>query len=78
MYGGLSTIPSHVVPTAICPRPLSPMDGSIISFPAVTTEGAEIVYRCDPGFQPQSNVTATCTSNGLWTPAPAQHQCIGQ
>ena len=76
--------PSHVlVPitpslsAAGCPSPLPPMDGSIILFPA-TNEGAEIVYHCDPGFQPQSNVTAMCASNGLWTPDPAQHQCIGK
>ena len=68
-------IPS--LPAAGCPRPLPPMDGSIIPFPA-TNEGAEIVYHCDPGFQPQSNVTAMCASNGSWTPDPAQHQCRGK
>lgn len=67
-------IPS--LPAAGCPRPPVPMDGSIIPFPA-TNEGAEIVYHCDPGFQPQSDVTAMCASNGLWTPDPALLQCVG-
>ena len=56
-----------------CGDPASPMDGSIDAY-LNTTEGAEIFFRCDPGFVPSTRMTATCMSDG-WTPDPADLTC---
>ena len=50
------------------------MDGSIDSYQN-TTEGAEIFFRCNPGFVPAERMTATCASIGMWTPDPADLAC---
>ena len=43
-----------------------------------TSEGAEIMYQCKSGFQPQETITAVCESNAQWSPDPALHNCTGQ
>ena len=40
-----------------------------------TTEGAEVFFMCNPMFVPTGRMTATCTSNGMWTPDPADLAC---
>ena len=60
-----------------CTAPSPPVDGFLSPFSA-TNEGAEVVYCCDAGFQPQGNNTAVCGSNGVWRADPAQHQCRGE
>ena len=39
-------------------------------------EGAEIFFRCDPGFIPAENMTAVCGPDGRWNPDPARLVCI--
>ena len=50
------------------------MDGSIELYQN-TTEGAEIFFSCNPGFVLAGRMTATCASNGMWTPDPASLTC---
>ena len=59
---------------ANCGDPILPTSGSIGTYQNAT-EGAEIVFGCNPGFVPAGNVTAVCASNGSWTPDPATHLC---
>ncbi len=61
-------IPMYL-PTVPCGIPSPPSHGSIEVF--TTTE---VVYRCDPGFNPPTEVTATCVS-GNWSPTPADLMC---
>ena len=39
-------------------------------------EGAEILFRCNPGFVPAGNMTAVCGTDGRWNPDPATLVCI--
>ena len=39
------------------------------------TEGAEIIFRCNPGFAPARRMTAVCEEDGRWDPDPAGHRC---
>ena len=50
------------------------MDGSIDPYQN-TTEGAEISFGCNPMFVPSTRTTATCASNGMWTPNPFSITC---
>ena len=50
------------------------MDGSIEPYQN-TTEGADISFRCNLMFVPSTRMTATCASNGMWTPDPASLTC---
>ena len=50
------------------------MDGSIDPYQN-TTEGAEIFFRCNPGFVPTERMTAVCGADGRWNPDPADHRC---
>ena len=59
---------------ANCGDPTLPTNGSIGTYQN-TTEGAEIVFGCNPGFVPAGNMTAVCASDGSWTPNPATHVC---
>ena len=63
-----------------CSDPTPPMNGSIRTYQN-TTEGAEIVFGCNPGFVPfipAGNMTAICASNGRWNPDPAELSCVGK
>jgi len=63
-----------------CSDPTIPGNGSIRTYQN-TTEGAEIVFGCNPGFVPfvpAGNMTAVCASNGRWNPDPAELSCIGK
>ena len=42
-----------------------------------TTEGAEIFFRCNPGFIPAGRMRAVCRRN-RWKPDPANHRCTGE
>ena len=61
-------------PPANCSDSTSPVDGFIDPYQN-TTEGAEIFFRCNPGFVPARNMTAVCGADGRWTPDPADHVC---
>ncbi len=57
------------ITTVPCGVPSPPVNGSIEE---LTT--TEVVYRCDPGFGPPTEMTATCES-GNWSPTPADLMC---
>ena len=38
-------------------------------------EGAEIFFRCNPGFVPAGDMTAVCGTDGRWNPDPATLVC---
>ena len=59
-----------------CGQPLTPGNGSIQAYQN-TTAGAEIFFRCNPGFVPAGRMTAVCTA-GRWTPDPATLVCTGE
>ena len=40
-----------------------------------TTEGAEVLFKCNQGFTPAENMTAVCAVNGSWTPDPGFVVC---
>ena len=62
------------LPPVNCSDPTPPTDGSIDPYHN-TTEGAEISFRCDPGFVPTESTTAVCGEDQRWTPDPADHRC---
>ena len=62
------------LPPVNCSDPTPPTDGSIDPYQN-TTEGAEIFFRCNPMFVPSTRMTATCASNSMWTPDPADLTC---
>ena len=64
----------HFLPSANCSDPTVPTDGRIDPYHS-TTEGAEIFFRCNPGFVPAGRMTAVCMSDGRWNPDPAGHGC---
>ena len=71
----LSVAKWHVFPPSVnCSDPTVPRNGSIDPYQN-TLEGAEIVFRCDQGFDPAGDMTAVCAANGSWTPDPATHMC---
>ena len=61
--------------------PVAPGNGSIVTV-ASTLGGAEILFRCNPGFVPTGRMRAVCMSDGVsvdgsWTPDPADLVCNG-
>ena len=54
-----------------------PGNGSIEPYQN-TTEGAEIFFRCNPGFVPVGRMTAVCGADGRWNPNPATFACTGE
>ena len=42
------------------------------------TEGAEIFFKCNPGFVPAGRRTAVCGADGRWNPDPATVVCTGE
>ena len=63
------------LPPVNCSDSTPPTHGSIAPYQN-TTEGAEIHFRCNPGFVPSTRMTATCACNGMWTPDPGSLACI--
>jgi len=55
--------------------PLPPINGSI-GFYVNAVEGAMVAFFCNEGLIPAGQMNATCTSNGSWTPNPADLVCI--
>ena len=66
---------SSFLSTVNCSGPTSPINGSIDPH-LNTTEGAEIFFRCNPGFVPAGRMRAACTTDGRWNPEPAGLVCI--
>ena len=53
------------------------MDGSIEPYQN-TTEGAEIFFKCNPGFVPTGRMRAVCGADWRWNPDPAGLRCAGE
>ena len=60
-------LPAYTLPPVNCSDPTAPTDGSIDPYQN-TTEGAVIFFMCNSMFVPSTRMTATCTSNGMWSP----------
>ena len=61
-------------PTVNCSDPTIPGNGSIDPYQN-TTAGAEIFFKCDPGFIPAVRMVAVCGADGRWSPNPATFVC---
>ena len=57
-----------------CSDPTLPGNGYIKAYHN-TTEGAEIFFRCSPGFVPAGRMRAICEENGRWNPDPSGFEC---
>ena len=57
----------HLLSAANCSDPIAPGNGVIEPFQN-TLEGAEIFFRCNPGFVPAGRMRALCASDGRWNP----------
>ena len=55
-------------------QPVTPGNGSIDPYQN-TTVGAEIFFRCNPGFVPAGRMDAVCGADGRWSPNPATFVC---
>ena len=62
---------------ANCGDPTVPDNGFINSYQN-TNEGAQIIFRCNPGFDPDLTMLAVCEANGMWNPDPADLVCTKQ
>ena len=68
-----------------CEIPTVPGNGSIENIQSISTVGgAQIFFRCNPGFVPAGRMRATCVSPdgisvvGTWTPDPTDLVCNGE
>ena len=61
--------------TVNCSDPTVPRNGSIEPYQN-TTEGAEILFRCNPGFVPAERMRTLCRADGRWNPDPFTLVCI--
>ena len=66
-----------IILPANCSDPTPPTDGSIETYQN-TTEGAEILFRCNPGFVPAGRMRAVCGADGRWNPDPATLVCTSE
>ena len=60
--------------------PTEPQHGSIVNYSdlrAHTPEGSMISlsFKCDPGFSPAAEMTATCNNSGQWSTDPSGLVC---
>ena len=60
-----------------CGSPITPDNGSIEAYQNIL-EGAEIFFRCNPGFVPAGRMRAVCGADGRWNPNPAGLVCTGE
>ena len=74
-----------VLPPVRCGMPRGPGKGSIKNIQSISTVGgAQIFFRCNPGYVPAGRMSATCMSpdgilaDGTWTPDPADLVCNGE
>ena len=54
--------------------PIPPMKGSIGGYTS-TVEGSVVAFYCNEGLIPLGQMNATCSSDGSWTPNPAELIC---
>ena len=63
--------------TVGCGRPII-SENSSIDLCQNTTEGAEMFFRCNPGFVPAGRMRAVCGADQRWMPDPAALMCRGE
>ena len=64
--------------TAIdCGSPAPPQHGHLGPYNS-TLEGSRVTFRCELGRFPIGEYAAVCTSEGNWSPNPAQFVCSGE
>ena len=73
------------LPPVNCGTPRAPANGLIENIQSISmVGGAQIFFRCNPGFAPAGRMNATCVSPdgisvvGTWTPDPADLVCNGK
>ena len=71
-----SSLDNHTpfLSTVNCSDPSFPNNGSFDQYQN-TTEGAEIFFRCNPGFVPARRMRTVCGADGRWNPDPATLVC---
>ena len=66
----------HSLSIVNCSDPIAvPRNGSIDPYQN-TTEGAEVLFSCNPMFVPTGRMRAVCGADGRWTPDPAGLVCM--
>ena len=60
-----------------CGQPVTPDNDSIEAYQN-TLEGAQIFFRCNPGFVPAGRMRAVSGANGRWNTDPAGLVCTGE
>ena len=65
------------LPPVNCSEPTAPGNGSIETYQN-TTEGAEILFGCNPQHSPAGRMRAVCAQDGRWNPDPATLVCTGE
>ena len=75
----------YFLPPVDCVVPHAPGNGIIENIQNISTVGgAQIFFRCSPGYVPAGRMNATCVSPdgisavGTWTPDPADLVCNGE
>ena len=63
------------MPSVSCEDPTPPTNGSIADYES-TAEGTEVNYQCDDGLIPGGEMMSTCLANGIWSPDPAELECV--
>ena len=61
-------------PPVNCSDPATPRNGFIQPYQN-TTEGAEIFFRCNSQFVPNTTMMAVCGADARWNPDPDTHVC---
>ena len=69
---GLTVELLHHIANCEVPRP--PGNGSIVNYTSAV-EGSTLLYQCNPGFCPVSEMTAVCAANGSWSLDHADVTC---
>ena len=70
-------IPHSLGPPVNCSDPTVPGNGSIETYQN-TTEGAEILFGCNPQYSPPGRMRAVCAQDGRWNPDPGTLVCTGE
>lgn len=67
--------PSNFDPfTVDCGIPETPLNGHLDDY-TNTKENVNVTFQCGEDYVPSSILVTTCTSQGLWEPNPAAHNC---
>ena len=71
----ISSVPHFTLPSVSCEDPTPPSNGAIGDYES-TAEGTEVNYQCGDGLIPGGEMMSTCLANGIWSPDPAELECV--